>query len=70
MGLDNLKTCATHYNPFIFTIADMNECDLQRDMCGNGTCTNMMGSYKCECDDNFELGPNGRCQGKMATKVW
>ena len=46
----------------------MNECDLQRDMCGNGTCTNMMGTYKCDCHVGFRLSSTGRCQGRAMVK--
>lgn len=32
---------------------DVNECDSVRQLCGTGTCVNLMGTYRCECPESF-----------------
>ena len=44
---------------------DINECDMVKDLCVNGTCVNTDGSYKCECGKGFHLDSDGHtCVGK------
>ena len=42
---------------------DINEC-FEGNPCGKGKCTNLMGSYKCECDAGYKRINNGKsCAG-------
>lgn len=43
--------------------ADVDECEVGN-LCGNGTCTNVMGSFECNCEEGFEPGPMMTCEGK------
>lgn len=49
-----------HMNSFY---ADVDECEVGN-LCGNGTCTNVMGSFECNCEEGFEPGPMMTCEGK------
>jgi hypothetical protein len=42
--------------------SDQDEC-LTRDVCGDGTCANTEGSFKCTCNNGFEPGPQEICEG-------
>lgn len=33
---------------------DINECEQTPDICGNGTCFNYAGDFRCECPVGFE----------------
>lgn len=45
----------------------MDECAVQRGLCRNGQCVNTIGNFLCECNDGYELTPDGRlCAGKDA----
>lgn len=47
--------------------SDVDECAVQRGLCRNGQCVNSIGSFLCECNDGYELTPDGRlCAGKHA----
>lgn len=46
--------------------ADINECALDPDICANGICENLRGSYRCNCNSGYEPDPSGRnCIGKL-----
>ena len=32
---------------------DIDECAMSPQLCGSGTCVNLIGSYKCECQQGF-----------------
>lgn len=32
---------------------DIDECALNRQLCGSGSCVNLRGTYKCECSPGF-----------------
>lgn len=34
--------------------ADINECEQTPDICGNGTCFNYNGDFRCDCPKGFE----------------
>lgn len=42
---------------------DTDECSIGNP-CGNGTCTNVIGSFECNCNEGFEPGPMMNCEGK------
>lgn len=46
--------------------SDVDECnELGEDACVGGTCVNVIGSYRCECDEGTILDSTGRyCIGK------
>ncbi|KAM5307226.1 LOW QUALITY PROTEIN: fibrillin-3 [Glossophaga mutica] len=39
---------------------DINECALDSDICANGECENLQGSYQCICHLDYEAGLTGR----------
>ncbi|OXB66901.1 hypothetical protein ASZ78_013562 [Callipepla squamata] len=40
--------------------SDINECALDPDICSNGICENLRGSYRCNCNSGYEPDPSGR----------
>ncbi|OPL20159.1 fibrillin-2-like, partial [Mytilus galloprovincialis] len=38
------------------------ECVSRPGICGNGTCTNVIGSFRCSCNAGFEQGIDNTCQ--------
>lgn len=42
---------------------DVDECAVGNP-CGNGTCTNVVGSFECNCEEGFEPGPIMACEGE------
>lgn len=48
----------------LFIYADINECELNVDNCDQ-TCTDLPGSYFCNCSMGYELNVDGHtCDGK------
>ena len=51
----------------------MNECSVLPDVCGdNARCENTMGSFRCMCNDGFEMR-DGTCQGlcpSLLFRLW
>lgn len=48
-----------------FCGADINECALDPDICPNGICENLRGTYKCICNSGYEVDSTGKnCIGK------
>lgn len=48
----------------------MNECAVNPNLCVNGICINMDGSYRCECLRGYTLGADQRtCEGKKSDCV-
>uniref|UniRef100_A0A672Z3Q8 Fibrillin-1 n=1 Tax=Sphaeramia orbicularis TaxID=375764 RepID=A0A672Z3Q8_9TELE len=39
---------------------DINECALDPDICQNGVCENMLRTYKCTCNEGFEIDLTGK----------
>uniref|UniRef100_F6ZCP2 Fibrillin 1 n=1 Tax=Ornithorhynchus anatinus TaxID=9258 RepID=F6ZCP2_ORNAN len=40
--------------------SDINECALDPDICANGSCENLRGSYKCVCNSGYEVDVTGK----------
>lgn len=44
---------------------DINECALDPDICQNGICENLRGSYRCICNIGYESDTSGKaCVGE------
>ena len=41
------------YDPYRFLL-DIDECRISSELCGNGTCNNIAGSFRCDCFTGFE----------------
>lgn len=41
------------------SLADENECRTKPGICPNGRCVNTAGSYRCDCNEGFEVSPSG-----------
>ena len=39
------------------TCSNIDECSILTDVCGNGTCIDVPGSFTCQCDPGFEVTP-------------
>ncbi|NXG51537.1 FBN2 protein, partial [Psilopogon haemacephalus] len=37
---------------------DINECSLSDNLCRNGRCVNVIGTYQCACDSGFQATPD------------
>ena len=47
---------------------DINECITTPNVCANGNCVNLQGSYRCDCYDGFEPSRDyTECIGKLCT---
>ncbi|CAG0912311.1 unnamed protein product [Notodromas monacha] len=49
-------------NAFGFSFADDDECSRHPGICGNGSCTNVVGGFQCSCAPGFAPGLDGRCK--------
>ena len=46
-------------------VSDINECALDPDICQNGICENLRGSYRCICNIGYESDTSGKnCVGE------
>lgn len=55
-----LKVCTLTHSP----LPDINECEVEPNICQFGTCTNTPGSFQCTCQPGFVLSDNKRrCYG-------
>lgn len=54
------------FGTIIFQIfSDINECALDPDICQNGMCENLRGSYRCICNIGYESDTSGKnCVGE------
>lgn len=49
-----------------YVFSDINECALDPDICQNGVCENMLRTYKCACNEGFEVDMTGKnCVGRL-----
>ena len=48
-------------------LPDINECSQTSDICSNGRCENMMGTYQCVCNDGYQQpGLKSHCEGEIS----
>ena len=47
------------------TCIDTDECTAIPNTCGNGTCINTFGSYRCRCFYGFQMSSDNNCQGSV-----
>lgn len=40
-------------------MTDINECAQNPNICANGACENLMGSYRCHCNPGYEVDHTG-----------
>lgn len=53
------------------SLLDINECALDPDICQNGICENLRGSYRCICNIGYESDTSGKnCVGESACIVF
>lgn len=45
---------------FFYLCVDINECLLDTDLCPNGRCENLHGTYKCICNPGYEVDSTGK----------
>ena len=51
---------------FYFSSLDIDECRDKPDICQNGECRNLAGTYICDCDSGYQRSTDGKeCEGKM-----
>ncbi|KAK2087254.1 hypothetical protein P7K49_033161 [Saguinus oedipus] len=64
LGHTLLLPLLTHPPP----ATDINECALDPEVCANGMCENLRGSYRCICNLGYEAGASGKdCTGEHGT---
>ena len=62
-SLRNLTTDVTIYYPFLTkkilfsatSCLDLDECQVNENVCRNGKCENVVGSFNCICDDGYSV---------------
>lgn len=57
----------------MFLFIDINECSLSDNLCRNGKCVNMIGTYQCSCNPGYQATPDRQgCTGeiRLAREVW
>lgn len=52
-------SCATPQHFVVPSFLDENECRTKPGICPNGRCVNTVGSYRCDCNEGFEVSPSG-----------
>ena len=54
----------------ISSLLDINECRESSDLCKNGVCRNLAGTYICDCDSGYVRSADGKeCEGKQKHSV-
>lgn len=60
----------THKYTTYFPFPDINECEVEPNLCQFGTCTNTPGSFQCTCQPGFVLSDNKRrCYGRRSREL-
>lgn len=52
---------------YLFVTPDVNECQLSDNLCKNGQCVNLPGTYQCTCDTGYQATPDR--QGCVGEKI-
>lgn len=54
----------------MFFLADVDECATGNgNLCRNGQCINTVGSFQCQCNEGYEVAPDGRtCVGECCPR--
>lgn len=61
----------THYHNICLYLADMNECAMNPEICQNGACENLDGSYRCICNPGYRADQSGkRCLGIYVVAIY
>jgi len=50
-------------------LPDRDECE-QPSTCRGQRCINTPGSYRCECNEGFAMGPRGQCEGEACCSLF
>jgi hypothetical protein len=62
------KIIATN-NAYLYTCTDIDECvdEAKAAECvqDNALCVNEPGTYRCQCQDGYEYGADGKCHGMI-----
>lgn len=54
-------------NALVILFLDINECALDPDICPNGICENLRGTFKCVCNSGYEVDTTGKsCNGRRS----
>lgn len=56
----NSHNPSTTDSRFFYLFVDINECLLDTDLCPNGRCENLHGTYKCICNPGYEVDSTGK----------
>ena len=49
----------------VSSLLDIDECRERSDLCKNGVCRNLAGTYICDCDSGYVRSADGKeCEGK------
>lgn len=61
-----IMTFSLDYIKGVLVLADVDECATGNgNLCRNGQCINTVGSFQCQCNEGYEVAPDGRtCVGK------
>lgn len=55
------------FSRLFLALTDINECALDPEICQNGVCENMLRTYKCTCNEGYEMDLSGHsCVGAGA----
>ena len=55
---------------FVFYLLDIDECRDQADLCPNGSCRNLAGTYICDCDSGYQRSVDGKeCEGQYKCAI-
>lgn len=71
LELLNLKHNLSQFSSLcIYSLcSDTDECSIGNP-CGNGTCSNVVGSFECSCHEGFEPGPMMNCEGNLSSLLF
>lgn len=54
----------------VSSLLDIDECSERPDLCQNGVCRNLAGTYICDCDSGYVRSADGKeCEGKQRSAV-